>query len=183
VLRRTFIVYSELSNRLRAGDGQVEPAARADAAKLFRQFSEQYHERRLEEQDIFSEVRKAGGPNEKLVEVLLAQHQRGREIMEYLYGIGSAGRIGAQGEALARALTAMARTYEWRIRSSFRRGTRRRASHDSMSWQKFEEIAHQQFGKDGFDDTLERIARFEQTLGPSDLGFYTGRLLQSDWHP
>jgi hemerythrin-like domain-containing protein len=84
----------------------------AEAAKLFREFGEQYHERTLEEQYIFPEVRKAGGPNEKLVEVLLAQHERGREITEYLYRIGSAGQIGSQGEGLARVLAAMARMYE-----------------------------------------------------------------------
>jgi hypothetical protein len=39
--------------------------------------------------------------------------------------------------------------------------------------EKFEEIEHQQFGKDGFDDGLERIARVEKTLGVSDLGSYT----------
>jgi len=178
VLRRTLIVYSELSNRLRAGDGQVEPAALADAAKLFREFGEQYHERRLEEQYIFPEVRKAGGPNEKLVEVLLAQHQRGREITEYLYGIGSAGQIDTQGEALARALTAMARMYEahsaWEdtiIFPAWKR-TQSKSRLDELA-EKFEEIEHQQFGKDGFEDALERIARIEQTLGLSDLGFYT----------
>ena len=38
---------------------------------------------------------------------------------------------------------------------------------------KFEEIEHQQFGKDGFDDAIERIARIEHALGLADLGYYT----------
>ena len=45
VLRRTLIVYSELSQRLRASVGQIDPTSLAEAAKLFREFGEQYHER------------------------------------------------------------------------------------------------------------------------------------------
>jgi hypothetical protein len=109
VLRRTLIVYSELSNRLRGGGGQIEPSALADAAKLFQEFGEQYHERMLEEQYVFPEVRKAGGPNERLVEVLLAQHRRGREITDYLYRMGSSGRLSEQADSLSSALAGMAR--------------------------------------------------------------------------
>src|SRR5215207_1004749 len=63
-----------------------------------------YHEHTLEEQYVFPEVRKSGGPNEKLVEVLLVQHQCRREITDYLYRIGSRGQIGGDAEPLARAL-------------------------------------------------------------------------------
>ncbi len=39
--------------------------------------------------------------------------------------------------------------------------------------QKFEDIEHQQFGKDGFDDAVARIARIEQMLGLNNLDHYT----------
>jgi hypothetical protein len=62
-------------------------------------------------QYIFPEVRKAGGPNEKLVEVLLTQHQRGREITDYISSVAGSGSLtGASGQ-LADVLTAMARMY------------------------------------------------------------------------
>jgi len=72
VLRRALIVYGELASRLQAGRRDFNLRALVDAARLFREFGENYHERVLEEQYVFPEVRKAGGPNEKLIEVLLA---------------------------------------------------------------------------------------------------------------
>src|SRR3954462_6233743 len=47
VLRRTLIVYAELSERLRSNTGKIGPRALADAAKLFREFGEDYHEHTL----------------------------------------------------------------------------------------------------------------------------------------
>lgn len=111
ILRRTLIVYAELSSRLHANAGQIDPAALADAAKLFREFGEDYYEHTLEEQYVFPEVCCAGGPNEKLVEVLLTQHQRGREITDYLARVGTRGQIGGDAEPLANALASMARMY------------------------------------------------------------------------
>jgi len=64
VLRRALIVYAELASRLQAGRHDLNLAALGDAAKLFREFGENYHERILEEQYVFPEVRKTGGPNE-----------------------------------------------------------------------------------------------------------------------
>jgi hemerythrin-like domain-containing protein len=135
-------------------------------------------ERTLEEQHIFPEVRKAGGPNEKLVEVLLVQHQRGREITDYLYRLGSLGQLGNQSEPLANALASMARMYQahsaWEDTVIFPawKKTQSKARLDELA-EKFEEIEHQQFGKDGFDDAVQRIARIEQSLGLADLGTYT----------
>jgi len=178
VLRRTLIVYSELSARLRSHGGQVDPAALADAAKLFREFGEQYHERALEEQYIFPEIRKAGGPNERLVEVLLIQHQRGREITDYISAVAARGRIAGDAAPLADTLAAMARMYQ--AHSAFEdtiifpawKKVQGKARLEELA-EKFEEIERQQFGKDGFDDAVERIGRIEQALGLADLGTYT----------
>lgn len=179
VLRRTLIVYSELSKRLRTvPSGEIAPAALVDAAKLFREFGEDYHEHTLEERYVFPEVRRTGGPNEKLVEVLLIQHQRGREITDYLQEVGSGGRIGAHAEPLADALAAMARMYEphaaWEDTVIFPawKKTQSKSRLDDLA-EKFEEIEHERFGEDGFDDALARIARIERALGLADLSAYT----------
>jgi len=170
ILRRTLFVYADIADRLRAHAGKVDPAALVDAAKLFREFGEQYHERTLEEQYIFPEVRHAGGPNEKLVEVLLLQHQRGREITDYIQAAGSRGSVGGDAEPLARALASMARMYHahsaWEDTAIFPawKKTQSKARLDELA-EKFEEIEHQQFGKDGFDDALDRIAKIEQAFG------------------
>jgi hypothetical protein len=39
--------------------------------------------------------------------------------------------------------------------------------------EKFEEIEHQQFGKDGFEDAVVQIGRIEQALGLADLAQFT----------
>lgn len=178
VLRRTLNVYAEIAGRLRTSPETIDAHTLADAATLFREFGEDYHERTLEEQFIFPEVRQIGGPNEKLVEVLLIQHQRGREITDYLQQIGRSGTIGRNGESVAAALAAMARMYNahsawedtvvfqvWKKRQS------RQRLHELA--EKFEEIEHEQFGKDGFDDAVGRIARIEELFGLADLGHYT----------
>jgi len=38
---------------------------------------------------------------------------------------------------------------------------------------KFEDIEHQQFGKDGFEDAVAQIADIEGVLGLSDLAQFT----------
>jgi hypothetical protein len=38
---------------------------------------------------------------------------------------------------------------------------------------KFEDVEHQQFGKDGFDDAVAQIADIEGTLGLPDLSKFT----------
>lgn len=178
ILRRTLIVYSEIANRLRTQSGKVDPAALADAAKLFREFGEDYHEHTLEEQYVFPEVRRAGGPNEKLVEVLLLQHQRGREITDYLFRVGASGQIGGHSEPLGNALAAMVRMYEphaaWEdtvVFPAWEAGQSKSRLSDLA--EKFEEIEHKRFGEDGFDEALGRIGRVEEMLGLSDLAAYT----------
>jgi hemerythrin-like domain-containing protein len=178
VLRRTLIVYSELATRLRTQSGTIDPLALADAAKLFREFGEDYHERMLEEQYVFPEVRKAGGPNEKLVEILLNQHQRGRDITDYLYRVGSRGRIGSDSEVLATVLASMVRMYEphaaWEDTVIFPAWKKTQSkSRLAELADKFEEIEHGRFGKDGFDEALERIERVERALNLGELGAYT----------
>jgi len=51
---------------------------------LFRAFGEDYHEKSLEEAFIFPSVKKAGGAAADLPDILLAQHQCGREITDYI---------------------------------------------------------------------------------------------------
>lgn len=178
VLRRTLIVYAELARRLRHGNGMVDSRALADAAKLFHDFGEEYHEKSLEETYIFPEVRKAGGPHEKLVEVLLTQHQRGREITGYLLHIGERGNIGGNAVPLGKALDAMSRMYDahaaWEDTVLFPawKKLQSKSRLEDLA-ETFEDIEHKTFGKDGFDDALARISHVEQELGLDDLAAYT----------
>jgi hemerythrin-like domain-containing protein len=178
VLRRTLDVYAELARRLEATPRGVDAAALADAARLFRDFGEDYHERMLEEAFVFPEVLKAGGPNEKLVEILLQQHQRGREITDYIQRVASRGKIGGDAKPLARALSSMARMYNahaaWEDTVTFPawKAGQPKERLDELA-DKFEDLERQKFGKDGFDDAVARIAKIEQAFGLHDLAAFT----------
>jgi hemerythrin-like domain-containing protein len=177
VLRRALNVYAELARRLEARARGIDMAALASAAMLFRDFGEDYHERMLEEAYIFPEVRKAGGPNEKLVEVLLLQHQRGREITDYIQRIASRGRIGADGRPLAKALSSMTRMYNahaaWEDTVIFPawKASQPKERLDELA-DKFEGLEREKFGKDGFEDAVARIAKIEEAFGLHDLAAF-----------
>jgi hemerythrin-like domain-containing protein len=178
VLRRTLNVFSELASRLNSGKTGIDLPALADAAKLFRDFGEDYHEQMLEETYVFPEVYKAGGPNEKLVEALLAQHLRGREITDYIYRLTSQAKLAGHEEALAKALAALARMYNahsaWEDTVIFPawKAMQSKARLAELA-DKFEDIEHEKFGKDGFEDAVARISRIEQAFGVHDLTVFT----------
>ena len=83
------LVYIETVPKLRANPGGIDAGALAQTAKLFRSFGEDYHEKKLEEAHIFPVLRKAGGPAAGYVDVLIAQHNRGREVTDYILGKGA----------------------------------------------------------------------------------------------
>lgn len=72
VLLRILNVYADLAHRLQAGAADIDTIALMEAAQLFRDFGEDYHERMLEEEYVFPELSEAGGPNAKLAGVRLS---------------------------------------------------------------------------------------------------------------
>jgi hemerythrin-like domain-containing protein len=179
VLRRALLVYRECATKLRSNPGAVDPGAIVDTARLFRSFGEDYHERKLEEAHIFPAVRKAGGPGAAYVDVLIAQHRRGREITDYILAVAGKGAIGtAETEPLARVFDGMDLMYEnhaaredtivfpaWKAALS---GHQLEEMGDL-----FEDIERAQFGHDGFEHAVARIGRIEATLGFADLAQFT----------
>jgi hemerythrin-like domain-containing protein len=162
VLRRILIVYRELAPRIAANAAAIDAGAIAAAAALFRQFGERYHEQLLEEQHIFPAVRKAGGNAAGLVDTLLAQHARGREITDYMIEGTKTGRIG-DGPALAAAMTAFTRMYEAHaaredtiVFPAFKQSLGDKAYRELG--EQFEDIEHRTFGGDGFDIALGKVA-------------------------
>jgi len=177
VIRRALVVYREAGARLRTKVAAVPPDALQRTAKLFRSFAEDYHEKKLEETHIFPAVRRAGGAAGHDIDTLIAQHQRGREITDYVIAL-TGGTIPPAGvEPLARVLETFCRMYEEHA-----------ALEDTIvfpAWKKtmsprqldqmgdlFEEIEHKTFGKDGFDDAVEQIEAVERAFG-LDLAHFT----------
>ena len=87
VLRRALLVYQETAVKLRTNAGSIAPEALQKTAKLFRAFGEEYHEKKLEETHIFPALKNANSPAAAYVGVLTAQHQRGRELTEYILAV------------------------------------------------------------------------------------------------
>jgi hemerythrin-like domain-containing protein len=177
VLRRILILYREVAPRLHAA--RIDANAIHQSAKLFQQFGEQYHEKKLEEQYVFPAVRKAGGESVALLDLLVEQHNRGREITNYIIDATKNGRIAtASADDLARAMIAFARMYETHaayedtiIYPAFKK-TMSTAQYDELG-DTFEEIEHKQFGTDGFDMAVKKVAEAERALGIADLAKFT----------
>src|SRR5438874_4931929 len=93
VIRRALLVYYEVIPQLRLQPSKVNAASLQQTAKLFRAFGEDYHERMLEEQHIFPMVRKHGPEFQKYVDTLTEQHNRGREITDYVLAVTKGGKI------------------------------------------------------------------------------------------
>jgi hemerythrin-like domain-containing protein len=179
ILRRAILVLRESASRLRQDVQNFDPKQIADTANLFRTFGEDYHERKLEEAYIFPAVRKAGGPAAGYIEVLIAQHNRGREITAYILSATSKGKIGAADAVpLANAFDAFELMYANHTAREdtiiFPAWKKALSEHelDEMG-EKFEDIEKQTFGKDGFDDAVQKMDHIERALGLSDLAQFT----------
>jgi hemerythrin-like domain-containing protein len=179
VLRRLLVVYREAAGLISSGVGGLDIAALAAASDLFRTFGEDYHERQLEEQRIFPRVRKAGGEAGRIVDVLQGQHERGRQINQYIKQACISGALATgAAEPLARALTGFTRMYEahaaWEDTVVFPAWKQSLSSHElHEAGEEFEEIEKRQFKGDGFDMAVDQTARIEQRLGLHDLARFT----------
>ena len=179
ILRRALLVYQETAVKLRQDAASVPPDSLEKTANLFRVFGEDYHEKKLEEVFIFPAVKKVPGAAAGYVDVLLAQHVRGREITDYLLSISQADRIASNiVEPLAKTLESFVRMYEhhaaiedtvifpaWKVAVG--------SNELDALGEKFEEIEHEQFGGDGFETALKRMEEIEQSLGLSNLDMFT----------
>jgi len=178
ILRRALIVYSETAVRLRKKASDVPPDALQKTAKLFRTFGEDYHERQLEEAFIFPVVRQQGGEAARYPDILIVQHNRGREINNYIAAVSNSAKIGANAKDLADALDAFARMYETHAarEDTIVFPAWKEAISDSQYKdlsEKFEAIEHQTFGDDGFDDAVKQIAEIENSLELTDVSQFT----------
>jgi hemerythrin-like domain-containing protein len=175
VLRRAILVFRESGARIRAGQA-VDAAALRRTAELFREFGEEYHEKKLEEANIFPALRKAGGEAAGMVDVLVDQHKRGREIITYVLGVSRNTTV--NDVSAAAALESFERMYAHHaaredtvIFPAWKKAIGEHAV--SEMGEKFEDIEKAQFGGDGFDNAVKRISDIEQMLGMTDLAQFT----------
>jgi hemerythrin-like domain-containing protein len=180
ILRRALLVYTIASERLsEIGHADIDPTVLGRTAKLFRTFGEDYHERKLEEQHIFPVVRKLKSKVADYPDILQQQHDRGRDLTDYVVAVTRGGNISSGNMyPLAQALREFVIMY--RIHAALEDTEVFPAWKQSLSahaygemGERFEQIEKQTFGKDGFDDALKQIAAIEQQFGMPTLSEIT----------
>lgn len=179
IIRRALMVYGDIARRARKAPASVPLDGLRDTARLFREFAQDYHERGLEEAHIFPAVRKLNGRVATLPDVLLAQHQRGREITDYLLRVGGSRPLDDSGaQRLAATLDGFIAMYEPHaaredtvLFPAWKAALGPKAYHERG--EQFEDLEHKMFGHDGFDEARKRIARIEKTLHLTDLAAFT----------
>lgn len=180
VLRRALFVYREAAARLRQDPASVPPDALEKTAQLFRVFGEDYHEKKLEETHILPLLKKFRNPAAAYVDVLMAQHARGREITDYLLSVTKAERISANtAGALVTAMESFARMYEYHAALEDTvifpawRASLGEAEFDELG-ARFEEIEAEHFGDDhGFESAVSRMQEIEASLGLNNVDTFT----------
>jgi hemerythrin-like domain-containing protein len=179
VLRRALLVYSAAATKLRANASSIAPDALQKTATLFRAFGEEYHEKKLEEAYIFPAVRKVGGEAASYPDILVAQHNRGREITDYIISITQGAKLGpTNAEQMAKALEAFVLMYrnhaarEDTIIFPAWKQTMTGKQLEEMN-DEFEDIEHEQFGEDGFEVAVKQISAIESSLGLADISQFT----------
>jgi hemerythrin-like domain-containing protein len=179
VLRRALLVYSEAALRLRKSAADVSPAALQRTAKLFRAFGEEYHEKKLEEAFIFPRIKERGsGAAAKYPDILIAQHDRGREITDYIVSVTGNAKIGAEAGAFADTLDSFVRMYQHHAAREDTivfpawKGLLSPEEYDDLN-DKFEDIEQEQFGEDGFEDAEKQMSEIETSLGIDDISKFT----------
>lgn len=179
ILRRALLVYSATAIKLRGTPSAIAPDALQKTATLFKAFGEEYHEKKLEEAYIFPAVKKAGGEAANYSDILIVQHNRGREITDYIINVTQGAKLGVNNaEPLAKALEAFVLMYrnhaarEDTIIFPAWKQTMTGKQLDEMN-DKFEDIEHQQFGEGGFEDAVKQISAIENSLGLADIAQFT----------
>jgi hemerythrin-like domain-containing protein len=179
ILRRALLVYKESAIKLKKDITSVPPDALEKTAQLFRVFGEDYHERKIEETYIFPSLKQTQNPAAIYADVLTSQHARGREITDYVLRLTALEKIPeASTSDFVEALESFVRMYEHHaavedtlLFPAWRRSIST-AEFDELG-ARFEEIEEEQFGEDGFEAALRRMAEIEESLGLNDLASFT----------
>jgi hemerythrin-like domain-containing protein len=152
----------------------------SDAATMIRTFVEDYHEKQ-EENYLFPRFKKANQLTD-LVDVLLKQHQAGRNITEQLIQLTKqTTRTDNENQKLIDLLTkfnTMYRPHEAREDTVLFPAFRKLVSqneYDSLG-EEFEDNEHKIFGEDGFETMVNRVSEIEKKLGIYELSQFTPQI-------
>jgi hemerythrin-like domain-containing protein len=176
VLDRVLLIYEAGLHKF-ADRQDFDPAVLTEAAKIVREFIEDYHEKSEEEQ-VFPRFKRAG-KLVNLVDTLFTQHQAGRRVTDLV--LRYAPTSARNEHDRRRAVTAieefirMYRPHAAREDTELfpqLRGLVSKHEYDAMA-ELFENKEHQLFGEDGFEKMVDRVAGLERRIGINDLSQFT----------
>jgi hemerythrin-like domain-containing protein len=179
VLRRALLVYEETARRLRTGESAEEAIALDKTARLFRRFGEDYHERKLEEAYVFPALRKADPSMSDLVDTLIEQHERGRQVTEFMLAVTEAPQFlvdkAVEAAGVLESFVLMYQNHAAREDTVVFPAWKKAVTPAELAeiGEKFEDIEREQFGADGFELAVTQIREIEETLGLADLSRFT----------
>jgi hemerythrin-like domain-containing protein len=179
VLRRALLVYEETARRLRTGETAEEAIALEKTARLFRRFGEDYHERALEEAYIFPALTKADPSMSDLVDTLIRQHERGRQVTDFMLAATEAPQFlvdrAMEAAGVLETFVLMYQNHAAREDTVVFPAWKGAVSPAELAdmGEKFEEIERKQFGEDGFELAVTQVREIEEALGLADLSRFT----------
>jgi hemerythrin-like domain-containing protein len=176
LLNRILLIYEEGVRRMRNRE-EVAAEVFQKPAELVRKFVEEYHEQ-LEEKFIFPKFEKKKRLVE-LVTTLRQQHQAGRVLTDRIIRAAPEMRFGSPAlNEVGRACEAFIRMY--RPHEAREDTVLFPALYEIISakevaelGEQFEEEEHRRFGKEGFEENVEKVAAIEKQLGVYDLNKFT----------
>src|SRR6266700_3742483 len=180
VLKRVLLIYGEVLRRIDAKQ-DFPPEALADAARIIRNFVEDYHEK-LEEDFLFPRFEKTNLLVD-LVKVLRAQHQAGRQVTDVTMRFANLQSVKNESERgqLITSMQQFIRMYnphEAREDTVLFPAFRKIVSpheFDSLG-EDFEKKEDELFGEDGFGKMVDKVAGIEKRFGIYDLAQFTPKI-------
>jgi len=177
LLNRMLLVYEEGVRQLRKKQAVSADVFRKPA-HLVRTFVEDYHEK-LEEKFIFPQFDKHKKLTD-LIAVLRQQHQAGRQLTDQITHYASEdqyAREDARRELIHRceSFIRMYRPHEAREDTVLFPALYEIVSAQEVKdlGEQFEDEEHRLFGKEGFEENVEKVAAIEKQLGIFDLASFT----------
>jgi len=180
VLNRVLLIYDEILARLTSGK-EFSPEVLSGAAGVIRRFIEDYHEK-LEEDYLFPRFEKA----KKLVDLVKAlreQHHAGRRLTNAVKRRATTHALKNESARTQlaqhlRLFIRMYRPHESREDTVLFPAFRSLVSaHEYAALgETFEAKEHALFGKDGFREIVEEVAKLEKALGIYELSRFTAKV-------
>jgi hemerythrin-like domain-containing protein len=178
VLDRVLLLY-EAGIRKFSSNEDFDPALITQSAQIVRDFINNYHEK-SEEKHLFPRF-KAAGKMAELVDILLRQHDKGRQVTETILKLAPSSRSSADDRkqlvGSMQSFITMYRPHAAREDTELFPKLKDVVSsneYDAMA-EDFEKEEHQLFGEDGFEKMVARVARIEREMGVYDLNQFTPR--------